>query len=181
MGVVIPITTTMAGDTRDGLSPSQSTPPLPPPGATSPPPHITSSSPKIYEVFNAPSSSSPSAPSQSGPISANALPEGSGQNTAGANQETPTLATAIKTVRIQDFKQVHMYPCVRESLLMGIGGALGCANPKSSQLGRRNLRLRLLRQLRILPLQTSPRAPTHETRSRDHRSQESGERSCGEG
>ncbi|KAG4410923.1 hypothetical protein IFR04_015942 [Cadophora malorum] len=115
----------MAGDTRDGSSPSQSTPPLPPPGATSPPPHITSSSPKIYEVFNAPSSPPPSAPSQSGPISANALPEGSGQNTAGANQEAPTLATAIKTVRIQDFKQVHMYPCVRESLLMGIGGAFG--------------------------------------------------------
>jgi hypothetical protein len=28
-------------------------------------------------------------------------------------------------VRLEDFKQVHMYPCVRESLLMGIGGGFG--------------------------------------------------------
>jgi hypothetical protein len=37
----------------------------------------------------------------------------------------PKLSDAIKTVHIQDFKQVHMYPCVRESLLMGIGGGFG--------------------------------------------------------
>jgi len=48
-----------------------------------------------------------------------------GQNTAGSKQEIPKLADAIKTVRIEDFKQVHMYPCVRESLLMGIGGGFG--------------------------------------------------------
>ncbi|KAK0101742.1 hypothetical protein ONS95_006895 [Cadophora gregata] len=114
----------MAGDTRDtssSSSPSQ-TPPLPPPSATSPPPQITSSSPKTYEVFNSPQS--PSKP-LAGPVSANALPEGSGQNTAGGQKEVPTLVSAIKTVRIQDFKQVHMYPCVRESLLLGIGGAFG--------------------------------------------------------
>ncbi|KAH7370120.1 hypothetical protein BKA65DRAFT_487709 [Rhexocercosporidium sp. MPI-PUGE-AT-0058] len=103
----------MAGDTRDSSSPTPSPPRGPPPGATSPPEHISSSSPKVYEVFNAP------------PASANALPEGSGQNTAGGQKEAPTLASAIKTVRVQDFKQVHMYPCVRESLLMGIGGAFG--------------------------------------------------------
>ncbi|KAG4433474.1 hypothetical protein IFR05_011039 [Cadophora sp. M221] len=103
----------MAGDTRDTTSSSLSTPGIPPPGVTSPPEHITSSTPKVYEDFNAP------------PASANALPEGSGQNTAGAHKEVPTLASAIKTVRVQDFKQVHMYPCVRESLLMGIGGAFG--------------------------------------------------------
>ena len=28
-------------------------------------------------------------------------------------------------MRLEDFKQVHMYPCVRESLLMGIGGGFG--------------------------------------------------------
>jgi cytochrome c oxidase assembly protein subunit 20 len=68
---------------------------------------------KVYEVFHSP------------PESANALPAGSGQNTAGAHEPPPTLAEAIKTVRLQDFKQVHMYPCVRESLLMGIGGGFG--------------------------------------------------------
>ncbi|TVY43152.1 Cytochrome c oxidase protein 20, mitochondrial [Lachnellula occidentalis] len=91
----------MAGDTRESSSP-----PLrgPPPGATEPPEHVENA--KTYEVF---------------PASANSLPEGSGQNTAGRPQN-PNLTDAVKTVRIQDFKQVYMYPCVRESLLTGIGG-----------------------------------------------------------
>jgi cytochrome c oxidase assembly protein subunit 20 len=97
----------MAGDTRD----SSNSPRGPPPGATEPPEHVKTPN-KVYEVFNA-------------PPSANALPEGSGQNTAGAHKEPPTLTDAIKTVHIQDFKQVYMYPCVRESLLMGIGGGFG--------------------------------------------------------
>jgi cytochrome c oxidase assembly protein subunit 20 len=97
----------MAGDTRDSSSPP---PRGPPPGATSPPPHVQS--PKIYEVFDAPSN-------------ANALPNGSGQNTAGGRAEVPTLTKGFKTVRLEDFKQVHMYPCVRESLLLGIGGGFG--------------------------------------------------------
>lgn len=95
----------MADDTRDSRQPS---PRGPPPGVTVPPDHVNN--PKVYEVFNAP------------PPSANALPEGSGQNTAGSKQEVPSLGEAIKTVRLGDFKQVHMYPCVRESLLTGIGG-----------------------------------------------------------
>jgi cytochrome c oxidase assembly protein subunit 20 len=66
---------------------------------------------KTYETFT--------------PENANVLPAGSGQNTAGSKKEMPSLTQAIKTVRIEDFKQVHMYPCVRESLMMGIGGAFG--------------------------------------------------------
>lgn len=93
----------MAGDTRDSRTPRG-----PPPGATEPPEHVKTPN-KIYEVFE----STPSA---------NALPEGSGQNTAGTREPVPTLGDAIKTVRLGDFKQVYMYPCVRESLLMGIGG-----------------------------------------------------------
>ncbi len=100
--------TTMAGDTRDSNQPN---PRGPPPGATEPPEHVHS--PKIYEVFNSP------------PRNANALPEGSGQNTAGGRQQAPALTDAIKTVKLEDFKKVHMYPCVRESLLMGIGGGFG--------------------------------------------------------
>jgi cytochrome c oxidase assembly protein subunit 20 len=99
----------MAGDTRDS---SQPQPRGPPPGETAPPPHVQTPN-KVYEVFNAP------APS------ANALPDGSGQNTAGGPKEIPTLTEAIKTVRLEDFKQVHMYPCVRESLLFGIGSGFG--------------------------------------------------------
>ena len=59
--------------------------------------------------------------------SANALPPGSGLNTAGSklNNSNPTFFDALKTVRMQDFTQVHMYPCVRESLLMGIGAGFG--------------------------------------------------------
>jgi cytochrome c oxidase assembly protein subunit 20 len=103
----------MAGDTRD--PPPQ--PRGPPPGATEPPEHVKTPN-KIYEVFNAPPRASP-------PPNANALPEGSGLNTAGGREKVPSLTEAVKTVRLEDFKQVHMYPCVRESLLMGIGGGFG--------------------------------------------------------
>jgi len=99
----------MAGDTRDSNQP-----PLrgPPPGAIEPPEHVKTPS-KVYEVFHSP------------PQNANALPEGSGQNTAGGRGKAPALTDAIKTVKLEDFKKVHMYPCVRESLLMGIGGGFG--------------------------------------------------------
>lgn len=102
----------MAGDTRDAPSPPVPGA-LPPPSSTGQVNNLPPSSPKVYEVFNKP------------PPSANALPEGSGQNTAGRHEKPPTLADAIKTVRLGDFKQVHTYPCVRESLLLGIGGAFG--------------------------------------------------------
>jgi cytochrome c oxidase assembly protein subunit 20 len=103
------IFTIMAGDTRDSNQP-----PLrgPPPGAIEPPEHVKTPN-KVYEVFHSP------------PQNANALPEGSGQNTAGGRGKAPALTDAIKTVKLEDFKKVHMYPCVRESLLMGIGGGFG--------------------------------------------------------
>ena len=94
----------MAGDTRDtSHTPIRG----PPPGATLPPEHVKDA--KVYEVFHAPGN-------------ANALPEGSGQNTAGGKLPNPSLGEAVKTVRLGDFKQIHMYPCVRESLLTAIGG-----------------------------------------------------------
>ena len=99
----------MAGDTRDS---NQSTPRGPPPGVVEPPDHVKTPN-KIYEVFNSP------------PPSANALPEGSGQNTAGGRERPPAITDAVKTIKLEDFKKVHMYPCVRESLLMGIGGGFG--------------------------------------------------------
>jgi len=99
----------MAGDTRDS---NQSTPRGPPPGAVEPPDHVKTPN-KVYEVFNSP------------PPSANALPEGSGQNTAGGRERPPAITDAVKTIKLEDFKKVHMYPCVRESLLMGIGSGFG--------------------------------------------------------
>lgn len=98
---------TMAGDTRDSSTPP---PRGSPPGATEPPDHVKNT--KVYEVFN-------------GPPNANSLPEGSGQNTAGSHQEAPSLGEAVKTVRLGDFQQVYLYPCVRESLLTGIGAGFG--------------------------------------------------------
>lgn len=95
----------MAGDTRDS---NESQPRGPPPGEIAPPAHVNK--PKVYEVFNSP------------PSNANALPDGYGQNTAGSRPEAPKLSEAVKTVRLGDFKQIHMYPCVRESLLTAIGG-----------------------------------------------------------
>ena len=111
----------MADDTRDPtISRSNSQPNLrsPPPGETAPS-NVAESLRKTYEVFH--TNSTPPLP----PRSANALPEGSGRNTAGSHEKIPSLTEAVKTVRWQDFQQVHMYPCVRESLLFGIGGGFG--------------------------------------------------------
>ncbi|RFU26617.1 hypothetical protein B7463_g9715, partial [Scytalidium lignicola] len=113
----------MADDTRESPSSRSGSPPAPPPGATAPPEHIQSAKPKIYEVFH---SSSPTA-SSSGPDNANELPLSASQNTAGSKskQLEPTFTNALKTVRLGDLKQVHMYPCVRDSLLTGIGAGFG--------------------------------------------------------
>ena len=100
----------MAGDTRD--KDPQPQPRGPPPGATSPPAHVGTPN-KVYEVFQGP------------PQNANALPAGSGQNTAGSTPQVAKLSDAWKTIRLEDLKQVYMYPCVRESLLYGIGGGFG--------------------------------------------------------
>jgi cytochrome c oxidase assembly protein subunit 20 len=97
----------MAGDTRDTDGTQSLQPPNVTSGAAVPP--ADSMRPKTYETF-------------SPPPNANALPEGSGLNTAGAHSSNPTLSEAVKTLRFEDFKQVYMYPCVRESLLNGIGG-----------------------------------------------------------
>lgn len=87
----------------------QSHPADPPPGATAPPDHV--GQPKIYEVFDGTPAST-----------ANGLPEGFGQNTAGRRPPNVSLTEAAKTVRAEDFKNIHNYPCVREALLTSIGG-----------------------------------------------------------
>jgi cytochrome c oxidase assembly protein subunit 20 len=100
----------MAGDTRDNGSVPQAR--AHSPEQTAPPPHVSTPN-KVYEVFQGP------------PENANALPEGSGQNTAGSTPQVAKFSDALKTLRVEDLKQVYMYPCVRESLLYGIGGGFG--------------------------------------------------------
>ncbi|TAQ88717.1 hypothetical protein B7494_g2974 [Chlorociboria aeruginascens] len=95
-------TKTMAGDIRENPQPRG-----PPPGETSPPEHVQT--PKVYEVFHSP------------PENANALPEGSGQNTAGSRQVVPKISAAARTIKLEEFKHIHTRPCVREAFLTGMG------------------------------------------------------------
>ncbi|MCJ1256717.1 hypothetical protein MMC24_004541 [Lignoscripta atroalba] len=103
----------MAADTREPSSSSSVSPqsPLPPPPtAPSPPP----SRPKTYSTFNTPTP----------PPNANLLPGGS-INTAGGHPREATLVEAAKTIRLDELKEVHKRPCVRDALLVGIGGGFG--------------------------------------------------------
>lgn len=100
----------MARDTREPSPPATTSPA----SGQSDLSGASGSAQKKYETFD------------TRPVSANALPAGSGLNTAGSKINNDyTLVDAIKTVRLEDFKQVHMYPCVRESLLTGIGAGFG--------------------------------------------------------
>ena len=119
----------MAADTRD---PPPSSPPPSPVAHPSPSPTTTTYPPyqgKIYESFHVPpSSTAPSSPSSSptsaAPENANLLPGGA-TNTAGGRPRESTLLEAAKTVRLEELKEVHKRPCVRDALLMGIGGGFG--------------------------------------------------------
>ena len=69
---------------------------------------------KIYETFNV---STP-------PENANALPGGSA-NTAGGRPREVGIIDALKTVKLEEFAEVHKKPCVRDALLTGIGAGFG--------------------------------------------------------
>ncbi|KAG8529219.1 uncharacterized protein KY384_005854 [Bacidia gigantensis] len=58
------------------------------------------------------------------PQNANTLP-GGGLHTAGGKIEQPSISDALKSVKISDFKEIHKKPCVREALMIGIGGGFG--------------------------------------------------------
>ena len=59
------------------------------------------------------------------PPNANALPGGSGLNTAGGKTKEAGVFDAVRSIKLEDFKEVHKKPCVRDSLLTGIGGGFG--------------------------------------------------------
>ena len=58
------------------------------------------------------------------PENANMMPGGT-NNTAGGKMKEATLGDAVKSIKPSDFLQVHEKPCVRESLLTGIGAGFG--------------------------------------------------------
>lgn len=88
----------MADDTRDT---KQSHPAGPPPGATEPPEHVRQ--PKVYEIFEA-------------PASANALPAGYGQNTAGGEAAEAEFGGGSKNGQSGGFQERAYVPvCARES------------------------------------------------------------------
>lgn len=59
------------------------------------------------------------------PPNANALPAGAGQNTAGVKVPEAGVIDALKSIKSNEFKEVHKKPCVRDALLTGIGGGFG--------------------------------------------------------
>ena len=61
---------------------------------------------------------------QDQPQNANAMLGGSA-NTAGGKVKNASIFDAIKTIKLEDFKEVHKKPCVRDALLTGIGLGFG--------------------------------------------------------
>ncbi|KAL8751910.1 MAG: hypothetical protein Q9199_006110 [Rusavskia elegans] len=92
----------MAADTRDSPSPKQS--------QTSP--GMTEPKGKTYDTFNYPVTAE----------NKNSLP-GANPNTIVGKQTEPGIVDALKTIKLQDFKEVHKKPCTREGFLAGIGAA----------------------------------------------------------
>lgn len=46
-------------------------------------------------------------------------------NTAGGQLKETTIIEAVKTIKLEDFKEVHRKPCARDALLIGIGAGFG--------------------------------------------------------
>lgn len=103
----------MAGDTRATPTPHDAL-------------EKTSSSPEnAYENFNISAAKE----------SSNGLPW-SAPIKAGGNTKNPTLSQALMTIKVDDFKSIHQRPCVRESLLVGIGVGFGAGGIRASLGGR---------------------------------------------
>lgn len=46
-------------------------------------------------------------------------------NTAGGIPREAGIIDAVRTVKLEEFKEVHKKPCVREALMTGIGAGFG--------------------------------------------------------
>ena len=133
------------------------------------------------------------------PENANALP-GGGLNTAGAKVKEATFIDGLKSIRLSDLKEIHKKPCVRDSLMMGIGtgfafGALrtvlggkqlsSTSNPtvlifysahiRGLQLGCWIFCVRVILHARVLPAEADLGDAGNEESRGGHREKEDGE------
>ncbi|KAL8725917.1 MAG: hypothetical protein Q9166_007045 [cf. Caloplaca sp. 2 TL-2023] len=92
----------MAADTRDTRSSKQAAGIL----------DTTAPTTKTYDTFNYPAT----------PENKDSLP-GANPNALAAKRTEPGIVDALKTIKLQDFKEVHKKPCTREGFLTGIGAA----------------------------------------------------------
>ncbi|KAI9797964.1 MAG: hypothetical protein M1833_005020 [Piccolia ochrophora] len=102
----------MAADTRDASSASSVHPYS---SSQSPSATPTPTSPQSYELF---------IPSDSTPPSASPNAAGAA-NPAGVHSAELTFGEAAKSIKVEDFKTIHLRPCTRDSLLLGISSAFG--------------------------------------------------------
>lgn len=91
-----------AAESRESKTPSQ-------------PPEKSAPTEKTYDTFNYPAT----------PENVNSLPDANGPK---ANKQQPTnagIVEGLKSIRLEDFKEVHKKPCTREGFLTGIGIGFG--------------------------------------------------------
>ena len=101
------------------------------------------SGPSISRIqSNAPISIAPRQQSASNPNlpppSANSLPTSLSQSTAGSHSRQAGIVDAIKTIRPQDFTEVHKKPCVRDALLAGISAGFVVGGGRAALIGGRS-------------------------------------------
>lgn len=65
------------------------------------------------------------APTPSTPSSKANDPEAHANATVLATGKEVGVVDVLKTIKLSEFKEVHKKPCVRDSLLTGIGGGFG--------------------------------------------------------
>ncbi|KAL8771733.1 MAG: hypothetical protein Q9209_002924 [Squamulea sp. 1 TL-2023] len=92
----------MAADTRNSKSSNQSS-------ANA---DITVPNGKTYDTFNYPATLE----------NKDSLP-GANPNSFAGKRTEPGIVDALKTIKLEDFKEVHKKPCTREGFLTGIGAA----------------------------------------------------------
>ena len=70
------------------------------------------------------------------PPNANILSASAGLNTAGGRTKQAGYLDGLRTIQVNDFKEVHQKPCVRDSLLAGISSGFGIGGVRAILGGR---------------------------------------------
>ena len=86
------------------------------------------------------------------PENGNALP-GADLNTAGGRVKDVNVTDALKAIKLEDFRELHKKPCVRDALLPGIGAGFAVGGMRaimgSMSAGRSILEVSNRHSLRI--------------------------------